>query len=137
MKLMFRRSIQGKVAARVAGTLALILLAPASHADSDVTPGRLRALHDAYYNQRVLEYCGGDTVEVHDGFRRQLRYLLASGDIDAATDRSAKISGWTDADYQYDNHGLGGFRQWCATDGKKAIEAFLAFRQQELSGKAP
>ena len=120
-----------------AALLFLALGAGGAGADSAVTPERLKALHDVYYNQRVLEYCGGDTVEVHDGFRRQVRYLLASADIDAATDRSAKISGWTDADYQYDNHGLGGFRQWCATDGKRAIEAFLAFRQQELSGKVP
>ena len=120
-----------------AALLFLVFGAGGARADSAVTPERLKALHDVYYTQRVLEYCGGDTVEVHDGFRRQLRYLLASADIVAASDRSAKISGWTDADYQYDNHGLGGFRQWCATDGKKAIEAFLAFRQQELSGKAP
>ena len=117
--------------------LVLTLGAIDAQADSAVTPGRLKALHDVYYNQRVLEYCGGDTAEVHDGYRRQVRYLLASADIDAATNRSAKISGWTDADYQYDNHGLGGFRHWCATDGKKAINEFLAFRQQELAGKTP
>jgi hypothetical protein len=134
---MDRGSIQAKMARLAAGILALLLLARAGHADSAVTPDRLKALHDVYYNQRVLEYCGGDTAEVHDGFRRQVRYLLASADIDAATSRSVKISGWTDADYQYDNHGLGGFRHWCATDGKKAIEAFLAFRQQELSGGTP
>lgn len=117
--------------------LVLALGAGGAQADSAVTPDRLKALHDVYYNQRVLEYCGGDTAEVHDGYRRQVRYLLASADIDAATNRSAKISGWTDADYQYDDHGLGGFRHWCATDGKKAIEDFLAFRQQELSGETP
>jgi hypothetical protein len=117
--------------------LVLALDGAAARADSAVTPDRLKALHDVYYNQRVLEYCGGDTAEVHDGFRRQVRYLLASADIDAATNRSAKISGWTDADHQYDDHGIGGFRHWCATDGKKAVEDFLAFRQQELSGKTP
>jgi hypothetical protein len=31
----------------------------------------------------------------------------------------------------------GGFRHWCATDGKRAAEDFLAFRAQELSGKMP
>ena len=102
-----------------------------------MTPDRLSQLHDAYYDERVLEYCGGYTAEVHDGFLRRLRYLLASADIDAATDRSLEVSGWTDADYQYDDHGLGGFRHWCATDGKRAAEDFLAFRAQELSGKMP
>jgi hypothetical protein len=115
----------------------LYLLAAPAHADSAVTADRLSQLHDAYYDERVLEYCGGYTAEVHDGFLRRVRYLLASADIDAATNRSLEVSGWTDADYQYDDHGLGGFRHWCATDGKRAAEDFLAFRAQELSGKIP
>jgi hypothetical protein len=32
---------------------------------------------------------------------------------------------------------LSGFRHWCATDGKRAAEDFLAFREQEVSGKMP
>jgi len=115
----------------------LLAESEAAKADSSVTPDRLSQLHDAYYDERVLEYCGGYTAEVHDGFLRRLRYLLESADIDAATDRGLKVSGWTDADSQYDDHGLGGFRHWCATDGKRAAEDFLAFRAQVLSGKMP
>jgi len=115
----------------------LLAESEAAKADSSVTPDRLSQLHDAYYDERVLEYCGGYTAEVHDGFLRRLRYLLESADIDAATDRGLKVSGWTDADSQYDDHGLGGFRHWCATDGKRAAEDFLAFRAQALSGKMP
>lgn len=117
--------------------VALLPICGPARGDGAITPERLSALRDAYYNDRVLEYCGLYTDEVHDGFLRRVRYLLLSADIDAATSRSAKISGWTDADYQYGNHGLGGFRHWCATDGKKAVEEFLSFRQQELSGEAP
>jgi hypothetical protein len=113
------------------------MLASPAHGDSTVTPDKLSQLHDAYYDERVLEYCGGYTAEVHDGFLRRVRYLLASADIDAGTNRSIKVSGWTAADYQYDDHGLGGFRQWCATDGERAAEDFLDFRSQELSGKMP
>ena len=117
--------------------LPFVMLASPVHGDSAVTPDRLSQLHDAYYDERVLEYCGGYTAEVHDGFLRRVSYLLASADIDAATNRSLEVSGWTDADYQYDDHGLSGFRHWCATDGKRAAEDFLAFRAQELSGKMP
>jgi hypothetical protein len=35
----------------------LYLLAAPAHADSAVTSDRLSALHDAYYDERVLEYC--------------------------------------------------------------------------------
>jgi hypothetical protein len=129
-----------EVLIRLRGTTAFLsfaMVAGPAYGDSAVTPDRLSQLHDAYYDERVLEYCGGCTAEVHDGFLRRVRYLLASADIDAATNRSLKVSGWTDADYQYDDHGLSGFRHWCATDGKRAAEDFLAFRAQELSGKMP
>jgi hypothetical protein len=131
------RAVAATCAAGAAALLLLALLPGVTHADSAVTGDRLSALHDAYYDERVLEYCGGYTAEVHDGFLRRVRYLLASADIDAGTNRSLKVSGWTDADYQYDDHGLSGLRHWCATDGKRAAEDFLAFRAQEVSGKMP
>jgi hypothetical protein len=115
--------------------LLLVLTGRPACADGSITPARLSALHRAYYNDRVLEYCGLYTWDVHDGFERRVRYLLASADIDTETNRRIKISGWSDADYQYDDHGLGGFRRWCATDGRRAADEFLDFRQKELSGK--
>lgn len=119
----------------LAALLVLTLSGRPAGADGAITPARLSALHRAYYNDRVLEYCGLYTAEVHDGFVRRVRYLLASADIDGETVRRIKISGWSDADYEYDDHGLGGFRHWCATDGRRAADEFLDFRQKELSGK--
>ena len=120
------------------GGLLIALASPKlAHADGAVTSQRLTDLHRAYYNERVLEYCGLMTAEVHDGYQRRVRYLLASADIDPETNRRIKISGWTDADWQYDDHGLGSYRHWCATDGRQAAEEFLAFRDREISGRTP
>jgi hypothetical protein len=67
---------------------------------------------------------------VNDGFERRVRYLLLTADIDSETNRRIKIGSWSDADYQYGNHGLSGFRHWCASDGKHAARAFLAFHSR-------
>ncbi len=126
----------GKSAAYgMAAFLVLALTGRLAGADEAVTPGRLSALHMADYNDRVLEYFGLYTADVHDGFVRRVRYLLASADIDMETNRRIKISGWSDADYQYDDHSLGGFRHWCETDGRRAVAEFLDFHRRDLVGK--
>jgi hypothetical protein len=119
--------------------LALLLAAaswpaPARAEDAAMTE-RLSELHQAYYNDGVLEYCGLYTDEVYDGFLRRVRFLLRGGGIDTETHRRVRISGWIDADYQYGNHGLG--RYWCKTDGRRAVQEFLTFRRLELMGKVP
>ena len=123
------------IAIGIAALLGMLLVASSVRADGAAAAQRLRDLYRAYYNERVLEYCGLMTAEVHDGYQRRVRSLLASADIDPETNRRIKISGWTDADWQYDDHGLGGYRHWCGTDGRQAAEEFLAFRDREISGR--
>jgi hypothetical protein len=122
-----RRQLTG---AAIAGGLLIHAFAIATAcADPLITPQRIVQLRHAYYGYAVLEYCGGLTREVHDGFERRIGYLLLTADIDAETNRRIKIGSWSDADYQYGNHGLSGFRHWCASDGRQAVRAFLAFRR--------
>jgi len=110
-----------------------VLLAPGSaRADGAMTAKRISQLYHAYYGFGVADYCGLITWEVNDGYERQIRYLLLTADIDKETERWIRISGSVEADYQFDNHGLGGFRGWCARDGRRAQGEFLAFRAQQL-----
>jgi hypothetical protein len=90
-------------------------------------------LHQVYYDDRVLETCGLYTAESYDGFQREVLYLVTTGGIDAENRKRIEIAGWGDADYQYGNHGMAGFRFWCAGDGKKAADGFIAFRRRELA----
>ncbi len=119
------------------GTLAGLWAAAPASADGALTATRISQLYRVYYNYGVAEYCGFITYEVNDGYVRQLRYLLLTADIDKETERRIRISGSVEADYQFDNHGLGGFRRWCATDGREAEREFLTFRDLELSKTAP
>ena len=131
-----RRIEKGRSCAGPAACLALLTALLASNgagADGATTAKRITQLYHAYYAFGVADYCGFITWEVNDGYERQIHYLLLTADIDKETERWIRISGSVEADYQFDNHGLGGFRGWCARDGRQAVREFLAFRAQQLA----
>ncbi len=116
-----------------AALIAAGLLTPAvARADGAMTAQRISQLYHAYYGINVIDYCGLDSWEVEDGYNRKIRYLLLSAELDDESVRRIRIKGWIEADYQFGNHGLGGFRGWCARDGRRAQADFLAFRAAEL-----
>ncbi len=101
-------------------------------ADGALTARRVGQLYHAYYGMGVLEYCGLNNDVVNDGYERQIRYLLKSADLDSESVRRIRFLGWREADYQYDNYGLSGFKTWCRRDGLRAESEFLAFRAGEV-----
>ncbi len=110
----------------------LLLCAGTARADGAMTAQRISELYHAYYGMGVIDYCGLDSWEVNDGYERRIRYLLLTADLDNESVRRIRIKGWIEADYQFGNHGLGGFRFWCAHDGRGAATEFLAFRAQQM-----
>jgi hypothetical protein len=113
-------------------SISAFLVPGSANADGAMTARRISQLYHAYYGFGVADYCGLITWEVNDGYERRIRYLLLTADIDKETERWIRISGSVEADYQFDNHGLGGFRGWCARDGRRAQAEFLSFRAQQL-----
>jgi hypothetical protein len=111
----------------------MLLQGSARAADTAIPVDREAQLHQVYYDDRVLETCGLYTAESYDGFQREVLYLVTTGGIDAENRKRIEIAGWGDADYQYGNHGMAGFRHWCASDGKKAADGFVAFRRRALA----
>jgi hypothetical protein len=85
------------------------------------------------YLYNVVEYCGLNTGEVYDGYRREMRHLTRQGGLPESTVRWLRIHGIIAADLEYDNRGLGGFRNWCRTEGLEAARHFLAFRDSQLA----
>jgi len=98
--------------------LALTLPAPLS--------GEPRSLRSVVYDYAVTSYCGLLTPEVDYGFKRELEDLTASLGLDEVDAREQRIAGWVDADLEWGNRGLGGFRAWCETEGVTAAERFVA-----------
>jgi hypothetical protein len=120
--------------AAFAGLIACLPQGALAHDPLNPTP--LSELRDAYYGEGVLEYCGLLTADSYDGFERLVRHLLLTAKIDPETHRRIRIGGSVDADYQFGNHGIGGQRLWCATDGGAAERRFLDFRRREIAGNA-
>ncbi len=102
-----------------------------THAADPVSRGA--ELKRMAYLYGVTEYCGLDSAEVHDGYRRQVRDLTRRGRLSESTVRWLRIRGMVAADLEYGDRGLGGFRSWCRTEGLDAVRHFLAFRASQLA----
>lgn len=85
-----------------------------------------RTLRRAVYDYAVTSYCGLLTAEVEFGFQRELSALTEASGLSEADAKAERIAGWVDADREWSNRGLGGYRAWCREDGLPAARHFLA-----------
>ncbi len=85
-----------------------------------------RTLRHVVYDLGVTSYCGLLTPEVEAGYHREIAMLTARAGLNEADAKALRIAGWVDADLEWSNRGLGGFRAWCESDGVAAARHFLA-----------
>lgn len=85
-----------------------------------------RTLRNVVYDLGVTSYCNLLTPEVEAGYHREIARLTERADLNEADAKALRIAGWVDADREWSNRGLGGFRAWCETDGLAAARHFLA-----------
>jgi hypothetical protein len=122
----------GLLASSIAVMAALSWLARGAHAES---VSRGAEIKQVVYMYSVTEYCGLNTGEVYDGYRREVRHLTRQGRLPESTVRWLRIHGMLAADLEYDDRGLGGFRKWCRTEGLDAARHFLTFRDAQLAAE--
>lgn len=118
-----------------AACAALLLIGAGSRAEEPVSRGA--ALRQLAYMYGVAEYCGLNTAEVFDGYQRESRFIRRRDGLTDPTARLLRVRGLIEADLEYGNRGLGGFRHWCRTEGLDAAQHFLAFRQESLVSEGP
>ena len=85
-----------------------------------------RTLRHVVYDLGVTSYCNLLTPEVEAGYHREIARLTERTGLNEADAKALRIAGWVDADREWGNRGLGGFRAWCETDGLAAARHFLA-----------
>ena len=119
----------------VAAAAAVLLTCAAADAEEPVSRGA--AFRQLAYMYGVVQYCGLDTSEVVDGYQRESRFIRRRDSLTDPTARLLRIHGLIDADLEYGNRGLGGFRNWCRTEGQDAARHFLAFRKESLIDDGP
>ena len=118
--------------ASIAVTPMLLAVERPSHAEPN---SRGAEIKQVVYMYSVTEYCGLNTREVYDGYRRELRQLTRQGRLPESTVRWLRSHGMLAADPEYDDRGLGGFRKWCRTEGLDAARHFLDFRDAQLAAE--
>jgi hypothetical protein len=123
-----------RLAGVLAGGLAILTLCGDGRAEEPVPPAE--ALYAANYGYVVCEYCGLVNFAVHDGFRRETTLLIERENMSEAAARKIRLRAWTDADLEWGNRGLGGFRNWCRTVGTAAAQRFIDFRNARLAEEA-
>lgn len=118
-----------------AAAFALLLLTGPAAAEEPVSRGA--AFKHIAYMYGVVEYCGLNSAEVYDGYEREARFIRRRDGLTDPTARWLRIRGMVAADLEYGDRGLGGYRNWCRTEGVAAAEHFLAFREQSMAGEGP
>ena len=106
-------------------------------AQADVPVSRGAALKQIAYMYGVVEYCGLNSAEVFDGYLRETSYVRRRDGITDPVARWLRIRGLTAADLEYGDRGLGGYRNWCRTEGLDSTRHFLEFRDQSMAGEGP
>lgn len=74
----------------------------------------------------ILNYCGLIDDDVSAGFNHQRNNIIADLKLSEEQVQQARIEGWQAGLAEWQNRGLGGFKNWCRTDGMEAVEYFRA-----------
>ncbi len=105
-----------------AGFVGLLLLL--SSAAAAEPAGNFPELSRVFYDFEVAGYCGLVTNAVGHGFRRQAEGLIQRDGLDRETLNRLRGDAWQAAHAEWQNRGLGGFRNWCRTEGSAAARRF-------------
>ncbi|MFA9419506.1 MAG: hypothetical protein ACERLB_05090, partial [Gammaproteobacteria bacterium] len=76
------------------------------------------------YKMEVLNYCGMIDDEVSEGFQQRRDHIITSQNLSPENVQNARMEGWKFGLAEWQNRGLGGFKNWCKTDGKEIAEYF-------------
>jgi hypothetical protein len=109
---------------------ALLLTGAALAAEFQKRP--IGSLQEAVYGFAVAEQCGLLNSAVAEGFHLEHRWIVARDGIAPERERADRKTALMAAAWQYGNHGLGGYRGWCRSDGMAAVHRFLSFREAIL-----
>jgi hypothetical protein len=129
MEVMDRRMRSARLRA-AALAAAAVLWVPSASADIQKRP--IGPLQEAVYGFAVAEYCGLLTPAVAEGFHLERQWIVAREGISPEREYADRIAAIMAADWQYGDHGLGGYRGWCRTEGLTAAYRFLHFREAIL-----
>lgn len=116
----------------IGGALSTGLLSWALAQAGEIQKRPIGPLQEAIYGFAVAEYCGFLSPAVAEGFHLERAWIMARDGISEEEEHDHRIAAILAADWQYGDHGLGGYRGWCRSDGLTAVHRFLSFRDAIL-----
>lgn len=95
-----------------------------SFASASIADTHLGELVHTMYLAEVTNYCSLVDEAVINGFRRETGRIIADEDISEKEIESVRSEAWQMGHAEWQNRGLGGFRNWCRTEGVEAADFF-------------
>ncbi len=95
----------------------------AANAQTVVVHAELSAV---FYDLEVVGYCGLVSDAVDNGFRREAKRLDSRDAVDSETVTHLRGKAWQTAHDEWQNRGLGSFRNWCRNEGRAAADRFAS-----------
>ena len=103
----------------------LLACAPPSQATANIgLPKPDAPLSLLAYKMEVLSYCGLIDDGISEAFKQQRDHLIASQNMTPEEVQNARMEGWKFGLAEWQNRGLGGFKNWCKTEGSSIVEYF-------------
>ena len=93
-------------------------------------------LYRAYYRYNVADYCGLVSDAVYGGYRQQIDHLIDRDALDEPWVRWLRIRGAIDAEIEFLNRGMGGYKPWCRSEGASAARSFLDYAGRHRAADA-
>ncbi len=84
------------------------------------------SLNRLYYLYGVALECGLADDAVMRGFVLAANEIVVSRGLTEVSVRATRIQAWIAVDLEWSNRGLGGYRNWCRTEGAGAADLFRA-----------
>ena len=88
---------------------------------------KYESLTDAVYHFEVTIYCGLATDAVAKGYHHLENAFRQTNNLTPEEIDQSRGQGWHRAHAEWQNRGLGGFRAWCAGEGRDAAKALSSF----------
>lgn len=81
--------------------------------------------YDLIYDYEVASFCGLIGKNVYDAFWEKRGRLEAAAERSADTLTGVRIRAMADADLEFQNRGLGGYKPWCRKEGMQGVGRIL------------
>jgi len=81
--------------------------------------------YDLIYDYEVASFCGLIGKDVYDAFWQKRRVLETASPRSEPHLTKTRIRAMADADLEFQNRGLGGYKPWCQSDGAAGTQRIL------------